>query len=195
MTRAILLLGLACSGSGSRSTPADRRADVITSEPPSIQGTITHKSDDRLLIEEEPLDSVGSAKASLRITSSTRVLQSSGEASRPEELRIGQRVSAWFAGPVMESYPVQGTAGAVRIEGETMAGDELKVDGIIRYHELEGGFYAIQSKEGETYNPINLPETFRQDGLPVSVRLRLRDDLLGIHQAGPIVEIIEIRRR
>ncbi|HEU5305414.1 MAG TPA: DUF3221 domain-containing protein, partial [Gemmatimonadales bacterium] len=158
-------------------------------------GTITHKSDDRLLIEEEPLDSVGSAKASLRITSSTRVLQSSGEASRPEELRIGQRVSAWFAGPVMESYPVQGTAGAVRIEGETMAGDELKVDGIIRYHELEGGFYAIQSKEGETYNPINLPEAFRQDGLPVSVRLRLRDDLLGIHQAGPIVEIIEIRRR
>ena len=150
---------------------------------------------DRILIEEEPLDSTGSAKANVRLTSSTRVLRSSGEDSRPDDLRVGQKVSAWFNGPVMQSYPVQATARAVRIESDNELEDEMEIEGVIRYHELEGGFYAIQSKDGETYNPINLPEEFRQDGLPVRVRLRLRNDMMGVHQAGPLAEIVEIRKR
>ena len=29
------------------------------------------------------------------------------------ELRVGQLVKVWFTGPVMESYPLQATAGVI----------------------------------------------------------------------------------
>lgn len=45
------------------------------------------------------------------------------------------------------------------------------------------------------YNPTNLPEEFGEDGLPVKARIRLRTDMMGIHQAGPLVEVLEIRKR
>jgi hypothetical protein len=191
-----LLLTLACTGEQSRSNAGSRAVpDVMTSEAPSIRGTITRKVQDRLRVEEEPLDSSGSPKASVRITAATRVVRSSGESAGRDDLRQGQRVSVWFDGPVQQSYPVQATAGAVRIESEDGAAGLFDIDGVIRYHELEGGFYAIQGKDGETYNPINLPEQFRQDGLPVAARLRFREEMMGIHQAGPLVEIVEIRKR
>lgn len=104
-------------------------------------------------------------------------------------------MSAWFEGPVMESYPVQATAGAVRIETEEAGGNQMEIVGVIRYYELEGGFYAIRGEDGETYNPTNLPDEFRQDGLPVVAKIRLRHDMMSIQQAGALVEIIEIRRR
>jgi hypothetical protein len=194
MKRALLLLGLACAAPGSRSSAPETR-DVVTTEAPSIRGTITWVGSDQILIEEEPLDSSGSAKASVRLTGSTRVLRGSGEAVRRRDLRVGQQVSAWFEGPVMESYPIQARASAVRIESEDGGGNQMEISGVVRYYELEGGFYGIRSEEGEIYNPINLPAGFRQDGLPVWARIRLRDDMMGIHQAGPLVEVIEIRKR
>lgn len=194
-SRLLLLLAIGCAGPGSGSYPGHGAPDVATTEPPSIQGTLTQKSSDRILIEEEPLDSTGSAKASVQLTPSTRILRSGGDTGAMEDLKEGQRVSAWFDGPVRQSYPVQATALAVRIESEEGSGNLVELEGIIRYHELEGGFYAIQSTDGETYNPINLPEEFRQDGLPVRAQVRIRGDMMGIHQVGPLVEIVEIRKR
>lgn len=193
--RLLLLLTLGCAGPGSQSYPGQGASDVSTNEPPSIQGTITQKSSDRILIEEEPLDSSGSAKASVQFTPSTRILRPGGEPAAPEDVRKGQRVSAWFDGPVRQSYPVQATAKAVRIDSDEGAANLVEIEGIIRYHELEGGFFALQSRDGETYNPTNLPEEFRQDGLPVSAKVRIRGDMMGIHQVGPLVEIVDIRKR
>lgn len=193
--RLLLLLALGCAGPGSQSYPGQGGSDGSTNEPPSIQGTVTQKLSDRLLIEEEPLDSSGSAKASVQLTPSTRILRIEGDRGARDDLRKGQRVSVWFDGPVRQSYPVQATAKAVRIDSEEGAANLVEIEGIVRYHELEGGFYAIQSREGETYNPTNLPEEFRQDGLPVRARVRIRGDMMGIHQVGPLVEIVEIRKR
>lgn len=193
--RLLLLLTLGCAGPGSQSYPGRGASDVSTNEPPSIQGTVTRRSSDRILIEEEPLDSSGSAKASVQLTPSTRILRLGGEPGAREDVRKGQRVSAWFDGPVRQSYPVQATAKAVRIDSEEGAANLVEIEGIIRYHELEGGFFALQSRDGETYNPTNLPEEFRQDGLPVRAKVRIRGDMMGIHQVGPLVEIVEIRKR
>jgi hypothetical protein len=196
LSRALLLLAFGCAGPGSRSQPADRDAGaLVANEAPSIQGTLTQRSQDRILIEEEPLDSSGSAKASVRLTRNTYFLRSPGNAARRDDLAVGQKVSVWYSGPVMESYPVQATAAVVRIDSEKEVESGMEIEGVVRYNELEGGFYTIQSKEGETYNPINLPKDLQQDGLPVSARVRLRDDMMGIHQVGPLVEIIEIHRR
>jgi len=192
---AFLLLVLGCAGSGPRSSSSGRTPDAVTNEAPSIQGRVTEKSSGRILIEEEPLDSSGSAKASVRLTRSTRILRSSGEPATIDDLQTGQRVSAWFEGPVAQSYPVQASASAIRIEAEADRSNAVEIDGIIRFHQLEGGFFAIQSREGETYNAINLPEEFRQDGLPVWAKVRIRHDMMGIHQTGQLVEIVQIKRR
>jgi hypothetical protein len=190
----LLLLG--CVGPGSRSQPSDRDAgDLVATQAPSIQGTLTRVSQDRILVEEEPLDSSGSAKASVRLSKSTSVLRNSGSPASRDDLAVGQKVSVWYSGPVAESYPVQANAAAVRIDGDVQGEAGMEIVGVVRYNELEGGFYTIQSTEGETYNPINLPKDFQQDGLPVVATVRLRDDMMGIHQVGPLVEIIEIRKR
>lgn len=100
-------------------------ASVPAGEP-AIRGVITHV--DRpagaaapvaVLIEEDPATGSGSDKARVRLTKDTKVFRAEGEARREAsaaDLREGQRASAWFAGPVGESYPVQATASALLIE-------------------------------------------------------------------------------
>jgi hypothetical protein len=74
-------------------------------------------------------------------------------------------------------------------------GEPVRLTGVIRHLTVEGGVYVIRSDDGVTYNPINLPEGFRQDGLAVEVEGRRRDDMGGIHQVGPLLELDRIRRR
>jgi hypothetical protein len=109
-----VVLTMACTSS----------APVNESGPPDIRGTVTHVNvaGERIgtvRIEENPADQAGSAKASVRITASTTILRRAGdELARADFAAIekGQRVEAWFTGPVMESYPVQATARRVVIE-------------------------------------------------------------------------------
>lgn len=60
---------------------------------------------------------------------------------------------------------------------------------------LEGGFWAIRGDDNVTYDPIgSLAEEFRQEGLRVKLDARSRRDMGSIHMAGPLVEIISIRK-
>jgi len=88
----------------------------IPSEAPYIQGSITAAKEEQILVEENAAQASGSAKASLRLTDSTRILHRSGAAARLSDLRVGQWVQAWVAGPVMESYPAQAMAAVIIIE-------------------------------------------------------------------------------
>jgi len=86
---------------------------------PSISGTVrqldTTGSGATILV-------VGSGsvdKASVRVTTSTRILlgtASSSKAGTLADLSAGAAVQVWFTGPVAESYPVQATAGTLLIE-------------------------------------------------------------------------------
>ena len=84
--------------------------------PPDFQGILTAVSEGSIRIEENPAEEWGGSKAALQITDSTSIVWSNGAAAVRADLRTGQRVQAWVRGPVMESYPVQGTAQRVRIE-------------------------------------------------------------------------------
>lgn len=112
-------LALGCArGGGDVSLPA---------RAPDIVGTVTHvnRSGERTVtirVEERPADVSGSAKASVRITEDTRVIRG-GSIVSEREIREGARVSAWFTGPVAESYPVQASAEAVRIEAPAAGSD------------------------------------------------------------------------
>ena len=74
-------------------------------------------------------------------------------------------------------------------------GTDVRITGVVSHVELEGGFYAIRGDDGVTYDPTNLPPEFQKDGLKVEAEARRRDDMMGIHQAGPIVQLVRIRAR
>jgi len=74
-------------------------------------------------------------------------------------------------------------------------GTRVEITGVVRHYQLEGGFYAIRGDDSVTYDPTNLPEALQQDGLRVEAEARRRDDLSGLHQVGPIVDLARIRRR
>ena len=74
-------------------------------------------------------------------------------------------------------------------------GTDIHITGTVSHVELEGGFYAIRGDDGVTYDPTNLPPEFQKDGLEVEAEARRRDDMMGIHQAGPIVQLVRIRAR
>jgi hypothetical protein len=74
-------------------------------------------------------------------------------------------------------------------------GADVRITGVVSHVELEGGFYAIRGDDGVTYDPTNLPPEFQKDGLKVEAEARRRDDMMGIHQVGPIVELVRIRAR
>lgn len=68
----------------------------------------------------------------------------------------------------------------------------FKMEGTIKYIGLEGGFYGIIGDDGKKYQPINLPDEYRVDGLRVWFKARAREDLATIYMWGTPIEIIEI---
>ena len=98
-------------------------ANKLPDEQPDIRGLIT-KSDSIagsrfILVEENPADTAGSQKASVRFNNETKIYRRSGsgvENIDQAKLTTGKTVSVWFTGPVAQSYPVQGTAAVVLLE-------------------------------------------------------------------------------
>ncbi|MPZ72020.1 MAG: hypothetical protein GEU74_02110 [Nitriliruptorales bacterium] len=104
----VILTGCADAGGGQQVTrpPAGE---------PYIDGTVKRV---------EPPESIqvgergGGNEAVLRITPQTRLLREFGGGYEPAvfaDLREGQAVSVWVAGPIAESFPVQAAADAVVI--------------------------------------------------------------------------------
>jgi hypothetical protein len=67
-------------------------------------------------------------------------------------------------------------------------------DGQVTFVPLEGGFYGITSFDGEKYDPVELPEAFRHDGLRVRIKARLVPRSIGVHMWGKKIEIIAIEK-
>jgi uncharacterized protein DUF3221 len=97
----------------------------------AVQGSITDISGAVVLVEEDPADEWRSAKGAFTVTEETEILRRQGDELLPatfEELWVGQQVIATYAGPVVESYPSQGTAYSIIILEEPRRdelGDEL----------------------------------------------------------------------
>jgi hypothetical protein len=70
--------------------------------------------------------------------------------------------------------------------------DSFEIVGTVTYKNIEGGFYAIDGDNGSKYDPINLPESFRKDGLKVKVTARLKKDAMSFHMYGAIIEVVNI---
>ncbi|MTI87076.1 MAG: hypothetical protein FH748_03815 [Balneolaceae bacterium] len=76
---------------------------------------------------------------------------------------------------------------------DKVEGPYTEIEGTVQYIDLEGGFWAIKDGQGKTYDPMNLPERFQQEGLKVYTKAKIRNDMASIHMAGPIIEIHTIK--
>ena len=68
------------------------------------------------------------------------------------------------------------------------------IEGTVTYMDLEGGFYGIVGDDGGKYFPINLDESFREDGLRVRFTVRERNDVMTTTMWGTTVEITAMER-
>ena len=68
------------------------------------------------------------------------------------------------------------------------------VTGTIRYIDLEGGFYGIETDDGQKLDPVNLPEELQKDGLRIEARVEELRDRVSIRMWGTLVRIVEFRR-
>jgi hypothetical protein len=75
---------------------------------------------------------------------------------------------------------------------QVLPDDSFEIVGTVTYKNIEGGFYAIDGDNSKKYDPINLPESFRKDGLKVKVTARLKNDAMSFHMYGTIIEVVNI---
>lgn len=72
-------------------------------------------------------------------------------------------------------------------------GTSFAFTGTVVFVPLEGGFYGIVGDDGRRYNPLNLPEALRRDGVRVRVKARLPQRGASFHMWGKRIEIVEIK--
>lgn len=70
----------------------------------------------------------------------------------------------------------------------------MHIEGTIRHLDLEGGVWVLEGDDGTTWNPTNLPEGFRTEGLEVEAEARIQEDAMSMAMVGPLIEIVRIRR-
>jgi len=107
----LALVLLVASGCGSAPSGAADIAGIVTSVSGRADGLT-------VLVESDPSTPSSGAKASVAVTSATRITRRAqgGEvAATIREIVPGLTVEVWFDGPVAMSYPVQGRARALVI--------------------------------------------------------------------------------
>jgi hypothetical protein len=72
--------------------------------------------------------------------------------------------------------------------------NEPMITGTVLDIPIEGGFYGLLADDGRKYDPENLPEEFKQNGLRVKFKVNPKKGMASIHMWGTIVEIVKIEK-
>jgi hypothetical protein len=95
--------------------------------------------------------------------------------------------------PLEDDYVNKGSQPSVSVsDSDETDVDTFELHGTVVYKDVEGGFFAIDGDDGKTYDPINLPDSFKINGLKVNITAKLRNDMGSIHMVGDIIEIVKI---
>lgn len=76
----------------------------------------------------------------------------------------------------------------------TDSGDNTVVTGTVVFLSFEGGFYGIKGDDGRSYDPVNLPEDLRVDGLHVRFEAKELTGMASFHMWGIMVELVHIQK-
>ena len=71
--------------------------------------------------------------------------------------------------------------------------DTIAVDATVQVMNVEGGCWALTVSEQARFQPVNLPEQFRVDGLRVRVTFT-HSDAMSVCMIGPTVTVLTIER-
>jgi hypothetical protein len=71
----------------------------------------------------------------------------------------------------------------------------LQREATVVFVQLEGGFYGLVTADGHRYDPTNLPESMRRDGLKVQFTARPLLRTAGTHMWGQRIELLDIHPR
>jgi len=69
-----------------------------------------------------------------------------------------------------------------------------QIAGTVKHIDLEGGFYGIVTDDGQKFDPVNLPDAFRQDGVRIKARVEPLEGQVSVRMWGTLVKIIDIQR-
>ncbi len=69
----------------------------------------------------------------------------------------------------------------------------LNVKGTVKFIDLEGGFFGIIGEDGTKYNPKNLPEDYKKDGLKVQFEAE-KVSGMSARMWGTLVRIVSIKK-
>lgn len=83
----------------------------------------------------------------------------------------------------------------VDVPGIITAGPAIHIVGTVHHLDIEGGVYVIRDANDVSYQPMNLPDVFKVDGLSVEAAATRRDNVASIGMAGMHVDLLRIRRR
>jgi hypothetical protein len=64
--------------------------------------------------------------------------------------------------------------------------------GTVKFSQVEGGCWFVLATDDTRYEPLNMPEELREDGLDVKLIVRPRDDAVSICMVGRLVEIVRV---
>jgi hypothetical protein len=82
-------------------------------------------------------------------------------------------------------------------EGDNSTNPEEEIvtgNGVVQFVDVEGGCWRIVGDNDSHYEPINLSDEFKKDGLAVQFEAKFRKDLVTFCQVGAIVEIVSINK-
>jgi uncharacterized protein YcbX len=86
---------------------------------PDITGTVTALEQDRARVEADAAASGALRAAVVTLSSARTITWADGRTASTADVRAGDVISVWFAGPARESYPVQADADRVVIESRS----------------------------------------------------------------------------
>ena len=109
-----LLTVPACGGNGTTEPTVPATAAYMSGRITSVvqSGAFTGT----IRVEAIPASANAGLKALAKVDAVTVVLSVEGKVGEFRSLAVGQWVRLWFDGAIAESYPVQGTAGTVKID-------------------------------------------------------------------------------
>ena len=76
---------------------------------------------------------------------------------------------------------------------------KIQRKGTVKYVNFEGGFYGIVGDDARNYDPLNMPQEFRVDGLRVRFTAErghaiMTDNVATFHMWGYIVRLVSIQK-
>ena len=69
----------------------------------------------------------------------------------------------------------------------------VKINGVVKFQDIEGGFWSIIADSGEKLVPQLMPEQFKEEGAKVTCRIEYLEDEMGFQMFGTPVRIVSFR--